>query len=648
MELTKRLIMHHLSLEDLLNSSRRRRLFETMFTVLAVFACLALPPPLFSQSVDSTQESATAETGQSIETLAAELDVSPDQGLEYEKRPSLDHVRALIGRDALQLAYRVVGDARIHYENTVDWTEWETLFLELGWQLGAWSDLIDRADQLQGSEVYPIAQTFAVMAEIELNRHVEALKRLRALISRKSDDRGILMELRQLIAQIYMVQGNVSDAEIALTQFDRDYRPSTPEWEHRYIRVLLRNDQLNEAMVRLAPLQTLEAQFLDFYAQFTSHLLSPSDTVLKGLEIESQFEKDATLHAELWALIEVAARAYNDFEMQTKAIESALSIEHAKRSNWEHLPVVQLNTETQLVNTYERFALFVGNDIGLIVGDDESWHRLAQEFEITSPITARAVHAYLARNAYSIESRKRSTAALATLLFEAGFYRLLDHLFVRSDAFDLAAVPRTIQSRLANVALRNNDFNKALTIIDVMSAPAESEPLTLWLLRQARIAIYISEFDRGERLLEQVIDRLPQVAEQSKIGAIAQVVFDLQERDRHASAIRLLVQIYGRSPDVQTKREILRWMSESYSAQGNHAYAADHLIRSAALGDRWEDEWALSARLKAGEEMIKAGFINDARAVYAQLHEDALDPRQRALIADQLQRLSTADAVRSE
>ena len=148
---------------------------------------------------------------------------------------------------------------------------------------------------------------------------------------------------------------------------------------------------IETANSRLAPLQTLESQLLDLYAQYRTNVLSPSDVVLQGLEIEPQFDESASLHAELWGLIELAARSYNDFEMQTTANESALSISFLKPSNWDHLPLVPFVSVQQLLDTYDQYAKVVGNDVGLIMGDDESWYQLAQEFEITSPTNCSSI-----------------------------------------------------------------------------------------------------------------------------------------------------------------------------------------------------------------------------------------------------------------
>ncbi len=611
----------------------------TLLQLLAVMSCIALPATVASQWSDVNQELTATEVENAPQLTIAELLSTSVSPAEYEEKPSIEHIVALVERGTYQLAYQLIVDARAEYENTADWMEWETQFLELAWQLDKWDDLIERAAQLQGLEGFLTTQIYAAKAEIKLQQHEQALQRIRTILLQLPVERQTLIELRRAIAQVYLEQGNLFDAEIALRLFDRDYRPSEPKWEHRFIRVLLQRGKWDEAHTRLAPLQTLEAQLLKLHTEFRSRARSPSATVLKGLEIESQFNSEPHLHAELWALIEVAARSYNDFEIQIKAIETELSIDYDPQSRWEHLPVVDLHTETQLLEIYAQAALFVGNDIGLMVGDDVSWYQLAQEFEITSPVIARALHAYLARNSYAAEFRNQSMAALATLLFDAGYYGLLEHFFVNTNMLDLSSVPYEIQSRLANVALRKKDFDKALTIINVMPPPEDAGQLESWWLTQARIAISISQFERGEQLLNRALEQLTPTTDQQNIDRLIQVIFDLQEQNQHALAVQMFVKLYGMISALQSQREILRWIGESYSALSDFTSAADYLIRSAALGGQWDDEWALSARLQAGDELVKAKFMRDAQVIYQQLHDDILDPRNQALIADRLREL---------
>ena len=619
--------------------------------LLALSILLLISAPLYAQSTESETETADTEGTVSVELIGDSTPTSDSDFSYYEIYSTLDRVHSLIELGTVELAYQIVVEERPNYEYTVDRDQWEKLFFELAWQLGRLEDLISRTDDVEESDsysTYVFAQSYAVKAEILLGRYEDALYRLRQVILRQPENREALIELRRLIAQIYLEEGSMEDAEIAMSLFDRDYRPSDPEWEHRFVRVLFRSDKAPDAMARLAPLQTLEGQLLNLYGQFNSQSLSASDIVATGLELQPQFESEPALNAELWALINAAARVYNDLEIQTIAVESALSIEYKHRTNWEHLSVVPLATEQQLLDTYRRFAIYLGNDIGLIIGDDESWYQLAQEFEITSPTAARAVHAYLATNSQIEDIRNSSTAAYANSLFDAGLYRLLDSLFVRLNLFDISKVPLELQTRLTNVSLRQQDYEKALAIIDKMPRPQEPDQLETWLLRQARLAIAVFDFNKGEMLLNEIIENLPLEQDQETIDRIVQIIFDIQEQEQHELAIRTYVKLYNRATRTQTKREILRWISESYSAQGNHARASDHLLRSAQLGGQWDDEWALSSRLKAADEFVNAGFIEDARSIYSQLHEDTIDPRNRSLVAERLNNLPKPETTSTQ
>ncbi len=625
--------VHRLAQNDCSHSIGKFLWLVSLTLLFAFGSVSAAPVTVESSSTEQAQDSVSSHQTESADQATTQ------KNIEYAERPTLEQIRNLLELGTIQLAYRMVVDERPHYQNTAEELQWEALFFELSWQLQVWDEIISRADEVLQPDIYSVAQLYAARAELHLQQYDNALKRVRSVILQQPEDQSLIIDLRELVAHIFVEEGSLADAEIALTLFDRDYRPSAPEWEHRYVRVLFLSDRFNSARARLAPLQTLESQLLDLYAQYRSQALSPADVVSQGLEVEPQYQTEPALHAELWTLINLAAQSYKDFELQITAIESALAINYTPASNWEHLPVVPLISEQTLLDTYDQFAKVIGNDIGLIIGDDASWYQLAQEFEITSPTTARALHAYLARHAYDEASRDRSTQVLADVLFAAGLYELLDLLFVGTDLFDVSKVSEETQTRLANVALRDKEYAKALKVIDEMPEPQEAEALESWRLTQARIAIAIAEYDKSERLLDELITNLPVNPIQDAIDRIVQVIFDLQEREQHGLAIQTFIKLFNRVPEAQAKREILRWISESYSASENHASAAERLLQSAMLGGHWDDEWGLSARLQAADEMVRAGFIHDARVIFTELHEDTLDPRNRSLIENRLNNL---------
>ena len=623
--------------------SRRQSFALATIPFLSVSLISSLP--LLAQETESNAGRVSVEL---VSQDTPQNTYRPRVYFDIDQPVTIEYVQSLVDLGTIELAWFVITEARSQFEQTDDWLVWENLYFELGWRLGKWDVLIERADEIANSSIYGTfleVQFYAARAEVELKQYDKALLRLRRMLLQVFNNQDLLVEIRKLIVRVYFEQQNISDAQLALAVFDRDYRLSGPEWEHRYIRVLLRSGNFEEAMKRLAPLQTLERRLLDLYARYRTRTIGAAKIVSEGLSIDDQFVDEPRLRAELWALIESAASDYKDIELQISTTESALSLDYEAVSPWEQLLVVPLLTVDRLIDNYERFALQIGNEFGLIIGDDLGWFQVAQEFEITSPITARAFHAYLARNAAEPEYRKLSTSAFARSLFDVELFWLLNTLFVDLKLFELDAVPVDIQTRLHNFAIRNGDYVDALAILEAMSRPEETDQLPKWLLRHAGVAIAVAEYEQSEMLLDEVIDLLSPESEQFEIDRVAHAIFDLQSVDKHAVAIRLLKKMYQRTTNTQARRELLRWIADSWSSLKHHQKAARYAIQSASLGSDWSDEWALANRLMAADELVKAEMIEDAIKIYSDLREDILDPRKRALVINRLNELSDAGQV---
>ena len=578
--------------------------------------------------------------------LAEEAD-DTDRSTQQEEKDfptgtSLEQIHSLIELGTVQLAYALLQDSRPDYEDSEDWMGWEMLYYQLALQTEDWNGIIQRTEEIAHTvpyEFYADMQSYAVKAEFGLGRYENARKRLRRMIWELPYELERIIEWRELIAESYVADSLLEDAEIALTSFNRDYRPSDPDWEHRYIRILFLTGINEEAAKRVAALQTTEGKLLLLFSEFKSRALGPIEVIELGLKMEEELEKHPVLNAELWSIVNMAARSLNDLEIQITAIEKGLSVPYDSESDRIRYSLVPLNTEQQLLAAYDVYALSVGNDFNLVVGDDQSWHQLAQEYEITSPITARAIHSFLAGSATNSEIYSASVVALANELESAGFIRLLESIFVRLHLLDVAETSSKIQSLLASRALHRNDYRTALFIMNAMDQPKQEDQLQSWLLRRARIAIVVEEFEQSLELLNQLIDVLPPNTEQKTIDRIMQVVFDLQESEQHEFAVSLFHSLYRHTSEIQARREILRWVADSYSAQDRSQEASELLIHSAKMGGNWNDSWGRSARLKAADELAVIGFYDDARIIYTELRDATLDPRSKHVINNRLRNL---------
>ena len=600
---------------------------------------------LQSENTSEEQQQIAASAELTEEADDTERSTQEEEKPDFPTGTSLEQIHSLIELRAVQLAYALLQDARPDYEDSEyseDWVDWEMLYYQLALQTEDWNGIIQRTEEIANTvpyEFYAVMQSYAVKAEFGLGQYENARKRLRRMIWELPYELERIIEWRELIAESYVADSLLEDAEIALTSFNRDYRPSGPDWEHRYIRILFLTGFNEEAANRVAALQTTEGKLLLLFSGFQSRALGSIEVIELGLKMEEELVKRPVLSAELWSIVNMAARNLNDLEIQITAIEKGLSVSYDSESDRVRYSLVPLNTEQQLLATYDVYALSVGNDFNLVVGDDQSWYQLAQEYEITSPITARAIYSFLAGSATNSDIYSASVAALANELESAGFIRLLESIFVRLNLLDVAETSPKIQSLLASRALHRNDYRTALFIMNAMDQPKQEDQLQSWLLRRARIAIVVEDFEQSLELLNQLIDALPLNSEQKTIDRIMQVVFDLQESEQHEFAVSLFHSLYRHTSEIQARREILRWVADSYSAQDQSQDASELLIHSAKMGGNWNDSWGRSARLKAADELAVVGFYDDARIIYTELRDATLDPRIKHVINNRLRNL---------
>ena len=631
-----------------------RRFIISIFPLLlgfSVFACLT--PFAAAQSTDSEtpvdvaveqEEESTALPELTIEMVADDTsDVVEAEPLSpFPQRISLEEVNLLIEQGMDQLAYSSVLRERENYEFSDEWVEWERLFFEIAQKLGNWEDIHQRSIELAESipyEFYSDMQKYAIRANLNLGNIESAMTGLRHLIWELPYDKNNMIDWRDLLVQTYIAEGSLDEAQIAMTSYYRDYRPSAPEWEHRYARILFATGYSREALSRVASLQTTESKLLVLYSDYESGLKAPSEVVQAGLSMVPEFSNRSDLEEELWVVIAAAAQGMNDLETRVTAIENSLSVQRITAARESRVWVVERATEDLLLSAYADLAVSVGNDFNLVIGDDRSWFGLAQEFDITAPVIARSIYSFLARQTSDPEAYKASVLELGNNLDSSGMTKLMYSLFVEPGYFDASAVLPSVRTKLANRAIRLKELDTALSIIESSDEPENPEELFTQLLRRARIAVVTKDYVKAFDLIGRMIENIDSETHQVSIDRIIHVVFDLQNSGIHEFAITLFKNLYDKTSDFQIRREILRWVSESLAAQQKNIEASEMLLRSARLGDKWDDSWGRSARLQAADELANSELYDDARVLYEELRESEIDPRSKALIANRLQNL---------
>ena len=573
---------------------------------------------------------------------AVEPETVPDSTSQFVATPSLERVKELIELGTPHLAYFNINRVLSEFIPPENVRDWMNLFFETAVQLEDWTGILDRSKSVFPTpdlEFYLAVQSYAVRALIELGEHERARRQLLRLIWSQPYQIENFISWQELIIQSYIRERNLEDARIAMFLFSADFRPDSPQFEHRYARLLIFEGMYEEAEIRLAPLQTRESEVLLLHAQLKSGQISPAEVIQAGLTMMSELTSEPLLRVELWALIEQAAKQLKDLELQIIAVESGLSVPVDGELEPSELLMTQTIDVDYLVDIYNEYASDLGNGFNLVVGDDPSWEQLAHEFEITSPLTARALHSFIAMNAADYEIRMKSVSALADSLQKEELHRLLDQLFVASQKFDVLAVSESVKSNVAARTLRRKNYRATLKIMNSMEEPIDEKRRLLWHLHRTQTAILLEEYEFAVALLLDLINGLPPDVESSTIDRILFVTFEFQQQNRHADAIEVLSTLYEHAGATQFKREILRWLADSFTGQDKNLEAAELMLRSAQLGDDWSDEWGQAARLKAADELAAGGLFDDARHLYEELKNDTLDPRGKKLVEDRLKNL---------
>ncbi len=592
---------------------------------------------VYGQGIDSGE---TAIETPSIAVEDIELAANLDE--KFAADPSLEQTKELIELGSRQLAYFFIKRKLSDSSYSEDPKEWEKLFYETAVELKDWKGIFERSNKVTrayGPDPYLTAQTLALQALIRLGEYEVTRNRLKRLIWDFDYRIDELISLRELIIQTYIAEAKIEDARVSLAAFNTEYRPNDLQFELRYARILILSGMYKEAQARLVGLQTKESELLYFISQFKNNEIPPFEALQTGLEKTSEYGNEPSLLLELWAVIEEAARQLKDFEMQIFALESALSIPIGE----ELEPLLQLMTSliniNYLVKVYNEYALEVGNSFELLVGDDLSWQRLAREFEITSQPTARALHSFLAMNTVDNQIRQASISALADSLEKERLYRVLELFLISSRIYDISAASETVQLNTAIRMLRRQNYQVALKIMNGMDKPSDEKRALLWYLRRARTAILVKDYELAVTLLLELINSLPPEVEKVTLDRITFVAFDFQEANKHLEATKIFRALFELANDIQSKREFLRWIADSYSKQKKFLEAAELLLRSAQLGGNWNDEWGQAARLAAADALTESEFFEDARNIYLGLKDDTLDPRGKELIDNRVKKI---------
>lgn len=523
------------------------------------------------------------------------------------------------------------------------WERWERARIRILAGEEAWERALSHLMDLPAAAP-PEYRRWALerQAEVHLRRGDAdgALAALRRLLWDSRIDAEAGAEWRQLVVRAYLAGDRVEDAVTAMRRYDQDYRDRDADaaWTVLRGRVLVRSGRFREALDVLPGDGEGEALALRLLAQLRAESRSP-EAIIEAATAAADGVARAD-RARFHAVIVQAATVQGAYARRAVFTERAFADAEALPAD-DHL----FRTDADAVwSAWLDWGQRVGNERGLLLGDDAAWLAAAEEALPRYRARARALLAVMALRGG--DDRASAHERLLDELIEEGpGAGMARRLYLDSTRFgDADNLPLVIRYRLIDEALARDDLALATRLMrNLETPPADRDPFD-WRLLRARVLVLGGDPRAGSNILEGLLDdhdRIPP----DQLDRVLQVLFDLQGAREHERALELLDRIADYELDGQRRRELLYWQAESHQALGDHRRAAELYMRSATLLDgRGGDRWGQTARYHAAGQLARIGLVNDARRIYRVLLRVTEDPARRAQLRNRLQQLGLRES----
>ena len=574
---------------------------------------------------------------------------------------TLDTVSGMAAAGAPRLALQLMDKYQPDFaRDPVGWMSWERerIFIhQAGLQ---WKEVIDRTGKMPagvGPDFHAWEEMQAADAWLHLGNGPKARALLQPILWRSDPppEGAELADLRRLLIRSYIADQHLDDAQTAVIRYRQDYPKDAGDWPLLEARLYLKLGQPDEALDVLQAVSGPEANLLALLASLRSGEITPADAMGQAVRIANDSKSAVGLRVHAWV---VAAEAADDLKnpvARIDAMQNGLGLETGLLDQDDVFTL----TPDMLWEAYLAYGQDLGNQLQLVVGDDQAWFVAASNQYDTAPIRAAALFSTVAYRGADPKQQDVAHWQFAALIQKqkAGDV-LLRRLYLDSSRFKgVAAIPADVRYLLVDDVLEIPDIPLASQLMQGLDAPPPGTAASAWQLKRAHVFILGGDPDAGVAALHALFapdpapaattapaaaTGVPAQAAPAPIDAdeVLQVLFDLQTLHRDKDAIPFFETLLEMHLEPEQRRQMLYWTADSYKALGDYPKAAELYMRSAMLLDPFAmDQWAQTARYQAAQMLAKAGYIDDARNLYKGLLNATRDPSQQAVLEHDLQQL---------
>lgn len=521
------------------------------------------------------------------------------------------------------------------------WFAWEKKRLQLMAGLSHWSDIVDQISSYSDIVFLKHEAWFSLLrarALLKISKPLSVRENLRRLLWSELELTPEQIETaRRLIIRSYLAEDKAHDAQRAMLRYQQDYGVAGKQWRLLQARVLLATKRYPQAMRLLANETADELEAFKTLTRLRAGDVSAAYVYSSAVEKASTKDPDAknNTRRQYWILASIAAGVSGNKSAEIEALEKVLvtGVNDAEND--------LINTSSDLLwEKYIKYAGELGNNLHLLIGDDDAWFDRASERFEKDPVAARSIFAMLGLKAATENKRQVSLEQLFLLMKKLEKQSLLiERVFLGSKYFKTNhQVPVLVRYQMLDNALARGNIKSAANLFKYLPEPPEGKKRLAWDMRRARVLVFGGQYQQAKLTLEKIL--ATQTLNNDWYNRLMQVIFDLQKVDQHAIAIELFALLEEKTTEAELRRELKFWMAESYHSLKKYERSAHLYLTSAKLIlEKQSDPWAQTALYRAAESMMLAGLIDDARALYQQLLKTTESKSRQANIRQKLQQL---------
>lgn len=441
---------------------------------------------------------------------------------------------------------------------------------------------------------------------------------LARVVWQSKPDAESIRNARLAVIESYVTQGHRDDAYRSMLRLQQDIGKPDTSVAERFVSTLLRLGMEKDAINWMA---ALDEGPVKLRLRLRAGLAAPD-----AAASEARAAGAKSGDTRYWVVLAEAGTRANDPRLAAEG--------HERLLNAGQLP--DGADISALWQAYVAAAREAANRQRLLAGDDAAWSDYGARQMSQDPVLGRAFFGYLSRQGGSSDARRGAQLQLIHGLQSAGLGATALRLFAETIASGPADLDTAARYLLADIA-DARDPAAAMRLREGLPPPP-GITASEWEVRVALGALRAGDADTGVTRVEKLLPTMKTIDEKAA-DDFMQAGMTLAYGGRGEAAARLLTALAGRVPASRVRTLALRRAIVDEQA-GRSATAAAHFLEAALLPDGAVSELsAAQARQRAAANLLRAGYLTDARTQLEWLVRNPGDPPTGAWARAELSRL---------